>query len=162
MALVLVGVACGSEGGATRSGASGAGVLAVRETGIDGVVVDLVGAERGIGSLTLTLRFRNVASEPRSFSIDTGGGRYDAWQLQAGGQRWRILRDDRGEPMAPREVHNTLVPGQTHLWRGEFEVPPDSVATFDLAIPGLSEPFTNIPIGEDPGIGSARRPETVR
>lgn len=122
------------------------GGIMARRMESEGILADLLDAERTPERLKVTIRFRNVAGGSRSLVVETGNGTYDRWRLTAGGEEIRLLVDEFGDPEAPAELRDTLAPGETRVWLGTFSSPPEDVETFDLDFPGLTRPFTDVPI----------------
>lgn len=165
LVLLLGGSACGQEE-ARRTAAPASTPPAIREsiapviqsvgglqartTETPGLVADLLSARREEGLLIVTVRFRNAGSDTLAVALPTGAGTYPGLRLEAGGRAWTIARDAWGEPMAPETFERTLAPGESMLWRGSFEAPPRSATAFDLAMPGVVQPFDDVPIHDPP------------
>lgn len=129
----------------TDPGVQSVGGVTAARTDVQGVVADLLTAEREGGRLTVSVRFRNTSEATHQVEIE---GDYDErWRLEAGGRRWALMRGPDGGPEATESLSRTLKPGQSALWRGTFAAPPPDVTTFRLEIPGV-RPFEEVPISD--------------
>lgn len=143
----------GAEGTASggTTGVSGAAVpaaatvLQVQEVNAPGMLAELTEVTRKDGVLTVKVRFRNTGAEDTHHGFDTHGGRYDLFYVTADDQKYFVLKDSEGEPLAPKYLSVTLDPGQTSTWWAKFPAPPASETTIDLVIPD-TPPFEDIAI----------------
>ena len=125
--------------------ASGAVIQAQEVNGAAGMVAELTEATREDGVLTIKLRLRNTGTEERYKSFETNHGAYTLFYVTAENQKYFILKDSEGEPLAPVYLTVTLGPGETSTWWGKYPAPPSSVTEFDFIMHEVP-PFENIPI----------------
>jgi hypothetical protein len=109
------------------------------------MVDELTEVTRKDGVLTVKIRFRNTGTEDINHGFETQHGRYDRFYVTAGTQKYFVLKDTEGEPLAPKYLDVSLDPGQTSTWWAKFPAPPASETTIDLVIPD-APPFEDIPI----------------
>lgn len=110
-----------------------------------GLVAEMIEAKRKEGVLTIKVRFRNTGSESAWHNFETGHGDYSLFYVTAGDQKFLVLKDTEGAPLAPKYLNVSLETGQTLTWWAKFPAPPAGEATFDLIIPDIP-PFEDIPI----------------
>lgn len=131
--------------GAPAVAPAAATVLQVQEVNEPGMLAELTEATRKDGVLTVKIRFRNTGTDPLHHSFETGHGRYERFYVTAGTQKYFVLKDTEGEPLAPKYLDVNLDPGATSTWWAKFPAPPASEATIDLVMPD-APPFEDIPI----------------
>ncbi|MGH7566794.1 MAG: hypothetical protein ACREK2_08185 [Gemmatimonadota bacterium] len=125
---------------------SPAAVLQVQEVNAPGLQAELTEVTRKDGVLTVKIRFRNTGTDALHHSFETGHGAYDRFYVTAGTQKYFVLKDTEGEPLAPKYLDVNLDPGTaTSTWWAKFPAPPASETTIDLVIPD-APPFEDIPI----------------
>lgn len=129
-------------GGATPAPTA---VLQVQEVNEPGMVAELTEVTRKDGVLTVKIRFRNTGAEVLHHSFETHHGRYELFYVTAGSQKYFVLKDSEGEPLAPKYLTVDLDPGETSTWWAKFPAPPASETTIDLVIPD-APPFEDVPI----------------
>lgn len=129
---------------ATTPAASGA-VIQIQEPNAPGLVAELTEATRKDGVLTVKVRFRNTGADNAIHSFETGHGDYGLFYVTAENQKYFVLKDSEGAPLAPKYLTVNLEPGLTMTWWAKFPAPPAGVTTFDLVIPD-TPPFEDIPI----------------
>jgi hypothetical protein len=122
-------------------------VLQVQEVNEPGMLAELTEATRKDGVLTVKIRFRNTGTDPLHHAFETGHGRYERFYVTAGTQKYFVLKDTEGEPLAPKYLDVNLDPGATSTWWAKFPAPPSSETTIDLVIPD-APPFEDIPIAD--------------
>ena len=122
-------------------------VLQVQEVNEPGMLAELTEATRKDGVLTVKIRFRNTGTDPLHHSFETGHGAYERFYVTAGTQKYFVLKDTEGEPLAPKYLDVNLDPGATSTWWAKFPAPPASETTIDLVIPD-TPPFEDIPIAD--------------
>lgn len=110
-----------------------------------GLVAEIIEATRKEGVLTVKVRFRNTGSESVYKGFETHHGGYSLFYVTAGNQKFFILKDSEGEPLAPKYLNVSLDPGQAMTWWGKFPAPPPSEATIDLVMPDMP-PFEDVPV----------------
>ena len=120
-------------------------VLQVQEVNSPGLQAELTEITRKDGVLTVKIRFRNVGTDALHHSFSTGHGAYDRFYVTAGTQKYFVLKDSEGEPLAPKYLDVNLDPGATSTWWAKFPAPPASETTIDLVIPD-APPFEDVPI----------------
>lgn len=120
-------------------------VLQVQEVNAPGMIAELTEVTRKDGVLTVKIRFRNTGSEEVYNAFETHHGRYELFYVTAGAQKYFVLKDSEGEPLAPKYLNVSLDPGATSTWWAKFPAPPASEATIDLVIPD-APPFEDVPI----------------
>ena len=120
-------------------------VLQVQEVNEPGMLAELTEVTRKDGVLTVKIRFRNTGAEDVYHGFETRHGAYELFYVTAGTQKYFILKDTEGEPLAPKYLNVSLDPGQTSTWWAKFPAPPASETTIDLVIPD-TPPFEDIPI----------------
>jgi len=120
-------------------------VLQVQEVNEPGMVAELTEVTRKNGVLTVKIRFRNTGTDALHHAFETGHGAYDRFYVTAGTQKYFVLKDTEGEPLAPRYLDVSLDPGATSTWWAKFPAPPASETTIDLVIPD-TPPFEDVPI----------------
>lgn len=134
----------GADAAAPAQPAAG-GTIQTREVdATPGLVAELIEATRKDGVLTIKVRFRNVGSEQLYKSFETDHGDYSRFYLTAGDQKFFVLKDSEGAPLAPQYLRVQLEPNQTMTWWAKFPAPAGQ-ATFDLVMPDLV-PFEDVPI----------------
>jgi len=133
--------------GAPASAPAAATVLQVQEVNEPGMLAELTEATRKDGVLTVKIRFRNTGTDPLHHSFETGHGAYERFYVTAGTQKYFVLKDTEGEPLAPKYLDVNLDPGATSTWWAKFPAPPASETTIDLVIPD-TPPFEDIPIAD--------------
>jgi len=129
---------------ATTTAAAAGAVLQTQEVNMPGVVADLTEATRKEGVLTVKVRFRNTGTESVSESFTTFSD-YSSFYVTAGEQKFFILEDAEGAPLAPKDLYVSLDAGETTTWWGKFPAPPATETTFDLVVPNVT-PFEDVPI----------------
>jgi hypothetical protein len=153
-------MAGGQAAGTTASGA-GAGdpesnpaaapatarVLQVQEVNEPGLLAELTEVTRKDGVLTVKIRFRNTGTDVLHHAFETGHGAYDRFYVTAGTQKYFVLKDTEGEPLAPKYLDVNLDPGATSTWWAKFPAPPPSETTIDLVIPD-APPIEDVAIGD--------------
>jgi hypothetical protein len=122
-------------------------VLQVQEVNEPGMLAELTEATRKDGVLTVKIRFRNTGTEALHHSFETGHGRYERFYVTAGTQKYFVLKDTEGEPLAPKYLDVNLDPGATSTWWAKFPAPPASETTIDLVIPD-APPFEDVAIAD--------------
>jgi hypothetical protein len=125
--------------------AAGAVIQTQEVNGAAGLVAELTEATREDGVLTVKLRLRNGGTADVNKSFETGHGRYELFYVTAENQKYFILKDSEGAPLAPVYLEAQLGPGATTTWWGKFPAPPAGVAEFDFVMPDVP-PFENVPI----------------
>lgn len=120
-------------------------VLQVQEVNEPGMLAELTEVTRKDGVLTVKIRFRNTGTDALHHSFETGHGAYERFYVTAGTQKYFVLKDTEGEPLAPKYLDVNLDPGATSTWWAKFPAPPASETTIDLVIPD-TPPFEDIPI----------------
>ncbi|HYO46807.1 MAG TPA: hypothetical protein VEY33_08985 [Gemmatimonadota bacterium] len=120
-------------------------VLQVQEVNEPGMLAELTEATRKNGVLTVKIRFRNTATDDVNHYFETRHGAYELFYVTAGTQKYFVLKDTEGEPLAPKYLDVSLDPGATSTWWAKFPAPPASETTIDLVIPD-TPPFEDIPI----------------
>lgn len=139
------GTTTGTEAAAPASPAAG-GVIQTREVdATPGLVAELTEATRKDGVLTIKVRFRHTGPERVYHSFETDHGRYSRFYVTAGDQKYFVLKDSEGAPLAPQYLRVDLEPNLTMTWWAKFPAPPAGQATFDLVMPDLV-PFEDVPI----------------
>jgi len=129
----------------TAPASTGAALQAQEVNGAAGMVAELTEATREDGVLTIKVRLRNTGTEERYKSFETNHGAYTLFYVTAENQKYFILKDSEGEPLAPVYLTVTLGPGETSTWWGKYPAPPSSVTEFDFIMHEVP-PFENIPI----------------
>jgi hypothetical protein len=122
-------------------------VLQVQEVNEPGMLAELTEVTRKDGVLTVKIRFRNTGTDVLHHAFETGHGAYDRFYVTAGTQKYFVLKDTEGEPLAPKYLDVNLDPGATSTWWAKFPAPPASETTIDLVIPD-APPFEDIPIAD--------------
>lgn len=122
-------------------------VLQVQEVNEPGMLAELTEVTRKDGVLTVKIRFRNTGTEDTYHGFETQHGRYEYFYVTAGDQKYFVLKDSEGEPLAPKYLNVSLDPGATSTWWAKFPAPPASETTIDLVIPD-TPPFEDIPISD--------------
>ena len=130
---------------ATGTAPPPATVLQVQEVNEPGMLAELTEVTRKDGVLTVKIRFRNTGTDALHHSFETGHGAYERFYVTAGTQKYFVLKDTEGEPLAPKYLDVNLDPGATSTWWAKFPAPPASETTIDLVIPD-TPPFEDIPI----------------
>jgi hypothetical protein len=125
--------------------ATGAVIQTQEVNGAAGLAAELTEATREDGVLTIKLRLRNAGAADVNKSFETGHGRYELFYVTAENQKYFILKDSEGAPLAPVYLEAQLGPGETTTWWGKFPAPPAGVAEIDFVMPEVA-PFENIPI----------------
>ncbi|HUF90486.1 MAG TPA: hypothetical protein VMR66_10980 [Gemmatimonadota bacterium] len=120
-------------------------VLQVQEVNDPGMLAELTEVTRKDGVLTVKIRFRNTGTEDTYNAFETNHGRYEFFYVTAGTQKYFVLKDTEGAPLAPKYLNVSLDPGATSTWWAKFPAPPASENTIDLVIPD-TPPFEDIPI----------------
>ena len=120
-------------------------VLQVQEVNAPGLLAELTEVTRKDGVLTVKIRFRNTGSDVVHHSFETHHGRYELFYVTAGSQKYFVLKDSEGEPLAPKYLSVDLDPGATSTWWAKFPAPPGSETSIDLVIPD-APPFEDVPI----------------
>lgn len=120
-------------------------VLQVQEVNEPGMLAELTEATRKNGVLTVKIRFRNTATDDVNHNFETRHGGYELFYVTAGTQKYFVLKDTEGEPLAPKYLEVHLNPGATSTWWAKFPAPPASETTIDLVIPD-TPPFEDVPI----------------
>lgn len=110
-----------------------------------GMIAEIIEATRKEGVLTVKVRFRNTGTESVYNSFETGHGNYSRFYVTAGDQKYFVLKDSEGEPLAPRYLNVSLDQGETMTWWGKFPAPPLSETTIDLVMPDMP-PFEDVPV----------------
>lgn len=110
-------------------------------------VAELIEAEREDGVLTIKVRIRNAGSESAYHSFETEHGRYEKFYVTAGDQKYFVLKDTEGAPLAPKYLNPNLEPGMAMTWWAKFPAPPASVTEIDFIMPDVT-PFEDVPITE--------------
>ncbi len=119
--------------------------IQTQEANVPGLAAELTEATREEGVLTVKVRFRNQGAEPIHHSFETGHGDYSYFYVTAGDQKYFILKDAEGAPLAPKYLTVDLDPGATTTWWGKFPAPPSTETMFDLVMPDVT-PFEDVPI----------------
>lgn len=122
-------------------------VLQVQEVNEPGMLAELTEVTRKDGVLTVKIRFRNTGTDPLHHAFETGHGAYDRFYVTAGTQKYFVLKDTEGEPLAPKYLDVNLDPGATSTWWAKFPAPPASETTIDLVIPD-APPFEDVAIAD--------------
>ncbi len=120
-------------------------VLQVHEVNAPGLVAELTEVSRKDGVLTVKIRFRNTGTDFLHHNLETHHGRYELFYVTAGSQKYFVLKDSEGEPLAPKYLNVDLDPGATSTWWAKFPAPPASETTIDLVIPD-APPFEDVRI----------------
>ena len=120
-------------------------VLQVQEVNAPGLQAELTEVTRKDGVLTVKIRFRNTGSDVIHHSFETHHGRYELFYVTAGSQKYFVLKDSEGEPLAPKYLTVDLDPGATSTWWAKLPAPPASETSIDLVIPD-APPFEDVPI----------------
>lgn len=120
-------------------------VLQVQEVNAPGLVAELTEVSRKDGVLTVKIRFRNTGTDFLHHNLETHHGRYELFYVTAGSQKYFVLKDSEGEPLAPKYLNVDLDPGATSTWWAKFPAPPASETTIDLVIPD-APPFEDVRI----------------
>jgi hypothetical protein len=124
---------------------SGVVIQTQEPSGVAGLVAELYEATREDGVLTVKVRFRNTGTEEVYKGFETHHGDYRQFYVTAENQKYFVLKDSDGAPLAPTYLDVRLEPGQTSTWWAKFPAPPAGVAEFDLVM-HETPPFENIPI----------------
>lgn len=127
--------------------ASPGAVIQTRNVDASPFVAELTRAEREDGVLTIEIRVRNPGTEDGYHSFDTGHGDYAKFYVTAGAQKYFILKDTEGAPLAPRYLSVSIGPGEVVTWWGKFPAPPASETEIDFVMPDVT-PFEDVPISE--------------
>lgn len=135
----------GSTPTTASSAPSGAVIQTQEPNGVAGLVAELFEATREDGVLTVKVRFRNTGTEEVYKGFETGHGDYSQFYVTAENQKYFVLKDSDGAPLAPKYLDVRLEPGQTSTWWAKFPAPPAGVTEFDLVMHDVP-PFENIPI----------------
>ena len=130
---------------ATAPAAAGAVLQAQEVNGAAGMVAELTEATREDGVLTIKVRLRNTGTEEVYKGFETGHGDYSYFYVTAENQKYFILKDSEGAPLAPRYLNPNLDPGATSTWWGKYPAPPANVTEIDFVMHDVP-PFENIPI----------------
>lgn len=139
----------GPEAAATIAapGAAGA-VIQSQETNVGGLVAELTEATREDGVLTVKVRIRNTGTTHVNHNFDTHGGSYPDFYVTAADQKYFLLKDSEGAPLAPVYLDVSLDPGQTSSWWAKFPAPPATETAFDLVMIDVT-PFEDVPITDE-------------
>src|SRR5688572_19708769 len=130
---------------ATAPAASGAVIQTQEVNEAAGMVAELTEATREDGVLTVKIRLRNTGTVRVDKAFETNHGEYRYFYVTAENQKYFILKDAEGAPLAPVYLSLNLEPGQTATWWGKYPAPPAGVAEFDFVMYDVP-PFENIPI----------------
>lgn len=122
-------------------------VIQARNVDASPFVAELTRAEREDGVLTIEVRIRNTGSESAYHSFETQHGRYEKFYVTAGAQKYFVLKDTEGAPLAPVYLNPTLEPGLAVTWWAKYPAPPASVTEIDFIMPDVT-PFEDVPITE--------------
>ncbi len=122
-------------------------MLQVQEVNAPGLQAELTEVTRKDGVLTVKIRFRNTGTDALHHSFNTGHGAYDRFYVTAGTQKYFVLKDTEGEPLAPKYLDVNLDPGATSTWWAKFPAPPASENSIDLVIPD-APPFEDVAIAD--------------
>ena len=125
--------------------AAGAVIQAQEVDGEAGLLAELTEATRKDGVLTIKVRFRNNAAEQVYHSFETGHGDYSYFYVTAGEQKYFVLKDTEGAPLAPKYLTVQIEPGTSMTWWAKFPAPPATETTFDFIMPDVP-PFEDVPI----------------
>jgi hypothetical protein len=139
--------AAGDPTTASTGTVASATVLQVQEVNEPGMLAELTEVTRKDGVLTVKIRFRNTGTDVLHHAFETGHGAYDRFYVTAGTQKYFVLKDTEGEPLAPKYLDVNLDPGATSTWWAKFPAPPASETTIDLVIPD-APPFEDVPIAD--------------
>lgn len=132
--------------GAAPAAATGSVLQSQEVDATPGLVAELTEATRKEGVLTVKVRFRNSGTEDNVYhGFETGHGDYSRFYVTAGDQKYFVLKDSEGAPLAPKYLDVNLDAGQTSTWWAKFPAPPASETTFDLIMPDVT-PFEDVPI----------------
>lgn len=110
-----------------------------------GMVAEITEVTRKEGVLTVKVRFRNTGTENVYHGFETGHGDYSRFYVTAGNQKYFVLKDSEGEPLAPKYLNVSLDEGEAMTWWGKFPAPPPSETTIDLVVPDMP-PFEDVPV----------------
>lgn len=133
--------------GTPAATAGGAAIQTQEVDATPGMVAELIEATRKEGVLTVKVRFRNTGSERAYHGFETGHGDYSLFYVTAGDQKYFVLKDTEGAPLAPKYLSPNLDPGQAMTWWAKFPAPPASETTFDLVIPDMP-PYEDVAIAD--------------
>lgn len=139
------GTATGDPAAPSAAAPAPATVLQVQEVNAPGLQAELTEVSRKDGVLTVKIRFRNTGTEFLHHNLETHHGRYELFYVTAGSQKYFVLKDSEGEPLAPKYLNVDLDPGATSTWWAKFPAPPASETTIDLVIPD-APPFEDVRI----------------
>lgn len=134
-----------SDAATTPAPASGAVLQTQEVSGAAGMVAELTEATREDGVLTIKIRLRNTGTQRVDKSFETEHGQYKNFYVTAENQKFFILKDTEGAPLAPVYLSLSLEPGETETWWGKYPAPPAGVTEFDFVMVDVP-PFENIPI----------------
>ena len=129
--------------------AAPSGALKTGDTNIAGVVADVTECSRKDGVLSVRVRFRNTASEKKSFDLITSRD-YQKFYFTAASKKYFILKDSEGTYLTTEAssfgnlaVH--LDPGGQYTWWAKFPAPPAEVKAVTLYTP-VSAPLEDVPV----------------
>ena len=145
----------GSLVGLTLIGAGIAPVLAQTEviqsqdTNVGGVVAEITQCKRKDGVLTIKVRLVNNSSKKANIYLTDGYGAYDKYYLTAGDQKYFVLRDSEGAPLATDDGNGyaniDIEKGASYTWWAKYPAPAAEVTSVNFYTP-FATPFEDIPI----------------
>jgi hypothetical protein len=133
--------------GAAAPAASGAAIQTQEVDAEPGLLAEITEVSRKEGVLTVKVRFRNTGSEQVYHSFETGHGDYSLFYVTAGAQKYFILKDTEGAPLAPKYLTVNLDPERTMTWWAKFPAPPAGETSIDLIVPDIP-PFEDVAIAD--------------
>ena len=149
--------------GNTNAGSAAAAKpeLGVHDYEVDGVEVALLSAVRSSGdTITLRWQYRNKTDQPKEIGKSFQGmGSSEAFSLVWAAymldvstkKRYGVLEDSSGHPVAASHGGGKVVvlepKGTTSVW-AKFAAPPAAVQHIAVFVPGVVEPFEDVPLGE--------------
>jgi hypothetical protein len=124
-------------------------VIQSQDTNIGGLVAEIMQCKRKDGVLTIKVRLRNTSSKKANIYFTDGYNAYDKYYLTAGDQKYFVLRDSEGVPLATDEgggyANVDIEKEASYTWWAKYPAPPAEVTSVSFYT-AFAPPFEDIPI----------------
>lgn len=124
-------------------------VIQSQDTNISGLVAEITQCKRKDGVLTIKVRLNNTSNKKAGIGFTNGYGAYDKYYLTAGDQKYFVLRDSEGVPLATDEgggyTNIDIEKGESYTWWAKYPAPPAEVTSVTF-YSAFAPPFEDLPI----------------
>lgn len=124
-------------------------VIQSQDTNTGGLIAEITQCKRKDGVLTIKVRVRNTSSKKANIYFTNGYGTYDRYYVTAGDQKYFVLRDTEGVPLATDEAGGytniDFEKDASYTWWAKYPAPPAEVTSVNFYT-AFAPPFEDLPI----------------